>query len=51
VSQYRIRGYLTTVTGLGVADDLGLLLVFTETQAIAPAGGEVIVKLPLCEDL
>jgi hypothetical protein len=55
VSQYRIRGYLTgvvpTVTGLGVADDLGSLMVFTEPQAIALAGGEVIVKLPLCEDL
>jgi hypothetical protein len=51
VSQYRIRGYLTTVTGLDVADDLGSLMVFTEPQAIAPAGGEVIVKLPLCEDL
>jgi len=54
VSQYRIRSYLTgvvpTVTGLGVADDLGSLMVFTEPQAIALAGGEVIVKLPLCED-
>ena len=54
VSQYRIRGYLTrvvpSVTGLGAADDLGSLMVFTEPQAIVLAGGEVIVKLPLCEE-
>jgi len=52
-SRYTFRTYLTgisaPVTGLGVADDLGSLMVFT-----APSNGprgEVITKLPLCEDL
>ncbi|HMA71441.1 MAG TPA: hypothetical protein VKP67_08140 [Xanthobacteraceae bacterium] len=52
-SQYRIRGYLTgapLITGLGVADDLGSLLVFTDPSGIGAPGQEVITKLPLCED-
>jgi len=53
LSQYRIRGYLTgapLITGLGVADDLGSLMVFTDPSGIGAAGQEAITKLPLCED-
>jgi len=52
-SQYRIRGYLTgapLITGLGVADDLGSLMVYTDPSGIGAPGQEVITKLPLCED-
>jgi hypothetical protein len=53
VSQYRIRGYITglpPVTGLGVADDLKSLMVYTSK----PTAAEPLVfiaKLPLCEDI
>lgn len=54
-SQYRFRSYLTgivpPVTGLGVADDLGSLMVFTDPTTLALDAQEVIVKLPLCEDI
>jgi hypothetical protein len=52
-SQYRIRGYLTgapLITGLGVADDLGSLMVYADPSGIGAPGQEVITKLPLCED-
>jgi hypothetical protein len=49
---YRSRTYLSGIslsTGLGVADDLGSLMV----MSIFPGfeGPEVITKLPLCEDM
>jgi len=42
---------LSTVTGLGVADDLQSLMVYTTTQVVIPEPSAVIVKLPLCEHL
>jgi hypothetical protein len=51
---YKFRTYLTGIslsTGLGVADDLGSLMVMTDPSAIGLAGQEVITKLPLCEDM
>ena len=51
---YKQRTYLTGVslsTGLGVASDLGSLMVMTDPSAIGLAGQEVITKLPLCEDM
>jgi hypothetical protein len=55
VSHYILRTYLSgslpLVTGLGVADDLGSLMVFTDPSGVGLPGQEVIVKLPLCEDL
>jgi hypothetical protein len=39
------------VTGLGVADDLQSLMVFTDSSGLDLAGQEVITKLPLCEDM
>lgn len=56
-SQYNFRTYLTGVgitTGLGVADDLGSLLVYVNPNPPIPGGKnpipEVVSKLPLCED-
>jgi hypothetical protein len=54
LSQYSSRTYLTgnaDVTGLGVADDLGSLMVFTDPSTVGLAGQEVVTKLPLCEDM
>jgi hypothetical protein len=62
LSQYAFRTYATglspptsfgpaPVTGLGVADDLQSLMVFTDLSAIGSAGQEIITKLPLCEDM
>ncbi len=51
---YRFRTYLTGIsltTGIGVADDLGSLMVMTDPSAIGLAGQEVVTKLPLCEDM
>ena len=51
---YRIRQYLSGTslsTGLGVADDLGSLMVMTDPSAVGLAGQEVMTKLPLCEDM
>jgi len=54
LSHYIIRTYLSgsvpLTTGLGVADDLGSLMVFTDPSAAGLQGQEVVVKLPLCED-
>jgi hypothetical protein len=50
-SRYALRTYasgIAGVTGLGVADDLKSLMVFTNS---GPLGQTVIFKLPLCEDL
>ena len=38
-------------TGLGVADDLKSLMVFTDPSAAGVAAAEVVMKLPLCEDM
>ena len=54
LSQYSSRTYLTgiaNVTGLGVTDDLGSLMVFTDPSIVGLPGQEVVTKLPLCEDL
>jgi len=51
---YKQRTYLTGVslsTGLGVASDLGSLMVMTDPSTVGLAGQEVITKLPLCEDM
>jgi hypothetical protein len=54
LSQYAFRTAapgLAPVTGLGVADDLQSLMVFTDPSNLGLAGQEVIAKLPLCEDM
>jgi hypothetical protein len=54
LSTYKSRTYLSGVsvtTGLGVADDLGSLMVFTDPSAVGTATAEVVTKLPLCEDM
>jgi hypothetical protein len=54
LSQYQFRTYVTglsLVTGLGVADDLGSLVVYTDPSVIGAAGQEVVTRLPICEDM
>jgi hypothetical protein len=54
VSTYKSRTYLSSVavaTGLGVADDLGSLMVYTDPSVVGVAAAEVVTKLPLCEDM
>jgi hypothetical protein len=53
LSQYRFRTYVTggNITGLGVADDLGSLMVFTDPLGLDLAGQELVFKAPLCEDM
>jgi hypothetical protein len=54
LSTYKSRTYLSGVsvtTGLGVADDLGSLMVMTDPSAVGTAAAEVVTKLPLCEDM
>ena len=49
---YKTRTYLSGIlqsTGLGVADDLGSLMVMSEPTGFE--GQAVITKLPLCEDM
>jgi hypothetical protein len=51
---YKTRTYLSGVslsTGLGVADDIGSLMVMTDPSAVGLAGQEAITKTPLCEDM
>jgi hypothetical protein len=51
---YRTRTYLSGTslsTGIGVADDLGSLMVMSDPSALGLAGQEAITKLPLCEDM
>jgi hypothetical protein len=38
-------------TGLGVVDDLGSLMVYTDPSVVGTAAAEVVTKLPLCEDM
>ena len=50
LSQYRFRSYATgfsSVAGLGVADDLNSLMVYTSTLGL----DTFVTKLPLCEDM
>jgi hypothetical protein len=53
-SQYTSRTYVSGVpgitTGLGVADDLQSLMVYSDPSGIGAAGAEVVTKVPLCED-
>jgi len=54
LTQYNFRTYLTGValtTGLGVADDLGSLIVMNDPTAVGLAGQERMTKVPLCEDM
>jgi hypothetical protein len=54
VSTYKSRTYLSGVpvtTGLGVADDLKSLVVYTDPSAAGVAAAEIVTKLPLCEDM
>ena len=46
-----LSGSVPLITGLGVADDLGSLMVFTDPSAAGSLDQEVIIKLPLCEDI
>ena len=50
----KLRPYLAgtaLVTGLGVADDLGALMVFGDPSGVGLSGQEVVTRLPLCEDV
>jgi hypothetical protein len=54
LSKYAARPYLSgvsSVTGVGVADDLGSLMVYSDPSQIGLAGQEVVTKLPVCEDI
>ncbi len=54
LSSYQFRTYLTGVSitsGLGVADDLKSLMVYTDPSTVGLAGQGVVTKLPLCEDM
>ena len=54
LSQYQFRTYVTglsIVTGLGVAEDLGTLMIYTDPSAIGAAAQGVVTRLPLCEDM
>ena len=54
LSQYKFRTYVTGLsltTGLGIADDLASLMVFTDPTALGLAGQEIVTKLPICEDM
>jgi hypothetical protein len=51
---YKTRQYLSGIslsTGLGVADDLGSLMVMADPSAVGLAGQEAVTKTPLCEDM
>jgi hypothetical protein len=54
LTNYAFRTYLTGISltsGLGVADDLKSLMVFTDPSTVGLAGQGVVTKLPLCEDM
>ena len=53
-SKYQFRTYITglsILTGLGVADDLQSLMIYTDPTTLGLAAQEVVTKLPLCEDM
>ena len=54
LTNYAFRTYLTGISltsGLGVADDLQSLMVYTDPSTVGLAGQGVVTKLPLCEDM
>jgi hypothetical protein len=54
LSTYAFRPFLaglSIVTGLGVAEDLHSLMVYSDPSALGLSGQEVVTKLPLCEDM
>jgi hypothetical protein len=54
LSTYKSRTYMSgasVTSGLGVADDLKSLMVFTDPSVVGAAAAEVVTKLPLCEDI
>jgi hypothetical protein len=54
LTHYAFRTYLTGISltsGLGIADDLKSLMVFTDPSTVGLAGQGVVTKLPLCEDM
>ena len=54
LSQYKFRTFvsgLSIVTGLGIANDLKSLMVYTDPTAIGLAAQEIVTKVPLCEDM
>ncbi len=55
VTKYLARNYISGVpgfvTGIGVADDLQSLMVFSDPTGFGLAGKEVITRLPLCENM
>jgi hypothetical protein len=54
LTQYAFRTILTGIsltTGLGVADDLQSLMVYTDPSTVGLAGQGVVTKIPLCEDM
>jgi hypothetical protein len=53
-SNYQFRTYVTglsILTGLGVADDLQSLMIYTDPTTLGLASQEVVTRLPLCEDM
>ena len=53
-SLYTSRTYaqgFAAATGLGVANDLKSLMVYSDPSGAGVPGQEVITKLPLCEDI
>ena len=53
-SSYQFRTYVTglsILTGLGVAEDLHSLMIYTDPTTLGLASQEVVTKLPLCEDM
>jgi hypothetical protein len=52
-SQYSSKTYVSSIpgitTGIGVADDLQSLMVYSDPSGIGAAGAEVVTKVPLCE--
>jgi hypothetical protein len=54
LTSYQFRTILTGIsltTGLGVADDLKSLMIFTDPSGVGLSGQGVVTKLPLCEDM
>jgi hypothetical protein len=53
-SRYDFRTYVTglsILTGLGVAEDLKSLMIYTDPTTLGLASQEVVTRLPLCEDM
>jgi hypothetical protein len=54
LSSYALRTYVTglsTISSVGVADDLGSLMVFSNPPAVVGLSAGAWTKLPLCEDM